>query len=110
MHSQCLEQEENMASAISDVKKRGLHRLTVHEAQNAKLGQAGMVWIDDTDEHVGPFSAIYVHAIAVVDTSECQFGIEDAPATIEFAAKETIYGLFPSIELDSGTVLAYRAS
>ena len=97
-----------MASAIDATKyKKGLHRLTVQEAQNTKLGQAGMIWIDDAVEHEGPFSAIYVHATAVIDTSECQIGIDDAPATIEFAAKETIYGHFPSIELDSGTVLAY---
>ena len=87
---------------------KGLNRLTVQEAQNAKLGQAGMVWIDDTDEHVGPFCAIYIHAEAVIDTSECDIGIDDAPATITLAAKETIYGHFPSIELDSGAILAYR--
>ena len=97
-----------MASAISaDKYKKGLHNLSVQQAQNAKLGQAGMIWIDDTDEHEGPFCAIYVHAEAVIDTSECIIGIDDAPATITFAAKETIYGHFPSIELDSGTVLAY---
>ena len=97
-----------MASSISDTKARSLHRLTVQEAQNGKLGQGGMVWIDDTVEHVGPFIAMYVHAEAVIDTSECEIGIDDAPATITLAAKETIYGYFPSIELDSGTVLAYK--
>ena len=97
-----------MASAISASKHRkGLHKLTVQEAQNARLGQNGMVWIDDTVEHEGPFCAIYVHVEAIIDTSECQIGIDDAPATITLAANETIYGLFPSIELDSGTVLAY---
>ena len=97
-----------MASAITaDKYRKGTHRLTVQEAQNVKLGQAGMIWIDDTVEHEGPFCAIYVHATATIDTSECQIGIDDAPATIELAAKETIYGHFPSIELDSGTVLAY---
>ena len=87
---------------------KGLNRLSVQEATNARLGQGGMVWIDDTDEHVGPFVAMYVHAEAVIDTSECDIGIDDAPATITLAAKETIYGYFPSIELDSGTVLAYK--
>jgi len=87
---------------------KGLNRLSVQEATNARLGQGGMVWIDDTNEHVGPFVAMYVHAEAVIDTSECDIGIDDAPATITLAAKETIYGYFPSIELDSGTVLAYK--
>ena len=97
-----------MASAISAGKyKKGLHNLSVQQAQNAKLGQAGMVWIDDAAEHVGPFCAIYVHAEAVIDTSECEIGIDDVPATITLAATELLYGHFPSIELDSGTVLAY---
>ena len=96
-----------MASSITDTKARSLHRLTVQEAQNGKLGQGGMVWIDDTAEHVGPFCAIYVHAEAVIDTSECVIGIDDAPATITLAVTEFLYGHFPSIELDSGTVLAY---
>jgi len=87
---------------------KSLNRLTVQEATNARIGQGGMVWIDDTDEHVGPFCAIYIHAEAVIDTSQCDIGIDDAPATITLAAKETIYGHFPSIELDSGTVLAYK--
>jgi len=97
-----------MASSINGSNiKQGLKKLTVQEAQNAKLGQAGMVWIDDVVEHVGPFCAIYVHAEAVIDTSECEIGIDDAPATITLAATELLYGHFPSIELDSGTVLAY---
>ena len=36
----------------------GLHKYTVQEAQNAALGQAGSVFIDDTDIHTGPFVAI----------------------------------------------------
>ena len=55
---------------------KGLNRLSVQEATNARLGQAGMVWIDDTDEHTGPFCAIYIHAEAVIDTSECDIGID----------------------------------
>jgi hypothetical protein len=96
-----------MASSITGTIKQGLKKLSVQEAQNAKLGQAGMIWIDDTVEHVGPFCAIYVHAEAVIDTSECVIGIDDAPATITLAVTEFLYGHFPSIELDSGTVLAY---
>ena len=30
--------------------KQGLHALTIQEAQNAKLGQGGMVLIDDLDK------------------------------------------------------------
>ena len=37
---------------------RTLLKYTVAEAQNAALGQAGSVFIDDTDIHTGPFVAI----------------------------------------------------
>ena len=36
----------------------GLQKFTVQEAQNAALGQAGSVLIDDTAQHTGPFVAI----------------------------------------------------
>jgi len=89
--------------------KQGLHALTIQEAQNAKLGQAGMIYIDDVVEHTGPFCAIYVVTEAVVDTSECTIGIDDAPATVTLHANVTLYGHFPSIELDSGEIIAYYA-
>tara|TARA_R110000824_G_scaffold276132_1_gene464680 strand:+ start:2725 stop:3027 length:303 start_codon:yes stop_codon:yes gene_type:complete len=65
------------------------------------------VYIDDTVEHTGPFFAIYVVAEAVIDTSECTIGITDAPATITLVVNTWLYGNFPSIELDSGHVIAY---
>ena len=89
--------------------KQGLQAFTVQEAQNAKLGQGGTIYIDDTVEHTGPFCAIYVVAEAVIDTSECTIGIDDAPATITLVVNTTLYGHFPSIELDSGHVIAYYA-
>jgi len=85
-----------------------LHKYTVVEAQNAALGQAGVIMIDDTDEHTGPFVAITAMTDAVVDTSQCDMTyIEDV---VDFTIPKgvTIYGQFTSIELDSGTVFAYR--
>jgi len=65
------------------------------------------IWIDDAVEHTGPFFAIYCMAEAVIDTSECTTNITDAPATITIPVNTWLYGNFTSIELDSGTVIAY---
>lgn len=80
---------------------------------NESLGQSGSIIIDDTAEHTGPFIAITVigTADAVIDTSECNLGtLEDQPATITIPKGGTIFGNFTSIELDSGAIIAYRAS
>ena len=85
-----------------------LMRYTVAEAQNASLGQAGVVLIDDTDAHTGPFVAIQALEDAVVDVSECDMSFIEDVVDFTIPAGLTIYGRFTSIELDSGKVLAYR--
>ena len=88
--------------------KKSLHNFTVVESQNLALGQNGAVIIDGTDEITGPFIAVTALAGAVVDTSECTTNLSGTvPATFPIPAGLTIYGQFDSIELDSGTVLAY---
>ena len=89
--------------------KKGLNKLTVQESQNAKLGQAGAVIIDGTDEITGPFIAVMALEDSVVDTSECDVTWLSGtiPATFKIPAGGTIYGFFQSIELDSGSVIAY---
>jgi uncharacterized protein YcgI (DUF1989 family) len=85
-----------------------LMRYTVAEAQNASLGQAGLILIDDTNAHTGPFVAIQALEDAVVDVSECDMSFIEDVADFTIPAGLTIYGRFTSIELDSGKVLAYR--
>jgi len=90
--------EERLLRAIADLNR-------------TSLGQCGSIIIDDTAEHVGPFTAITAigTADAVIDTSECNLGpLEDQPATIIIPEGVTIFGEFNSIELDSGVVIAYR--
>ena len=88
--------------------KKSLHNFTVVEAQNAALGQNGAVIIDGTDEITGPFVAITGLEASVVDTSECTTNLSGTvPATFKIPAAGTIYGRFDSIELDSGSVIAY---
>ena len=87
---------------------KSLNKYTVVEAQNAALGQAGVIMIDDTDAHTGPFVAITAITDAVVDVSECDMSFIEDVADFTIPKGVTIYGRFTSIELDSGTVFAYR--
>ena len=85
-----------------------LHKYTVVEAQNAGLGQAGCILIDDTDSHTGPFVAITAITDAEVDVSECDMSFIEDVADFTIPKGVTIYGQFTSIELDTGSVIAYR--
>ena len=84
-----------------------LQRLTVQEAQNAALGQAGCILIDDTVEHTGVFVAITALEDAAVDVSECDMSYMEDVADFTIPKGATIFGQFASIELDSGKVIAY---
>ena len=85
-----------------------LMRYTVAEAQNAALGQAGVVLIDDTDAHTGPFIAIQALEDAVVDISECDMSFIEDVADFTIPAGMTIYGRFEYFSLASGKVIAYK--
>ena len=87
-----------------------LHKFTVAEAQNAGMGQAGSVFIDDTAQHTGDFVAITAIEDSVVDVSDCTNianTMEDA-ADFTIPAGLTIYGRFEVFSLGSGKVIAYR--
>ena len=86
---------------------KSLLKYTVAEAQNAALGQAGVILIDDTDAHSGPFVAITALSDAEVDISECDMSFITDVADFTIPKGCTIYGTFASIELDSGKVIAY---
>lgn len=83
----------------------GLHTMlskTIGSNTRVKLIASG----DDT-EHTGPFCAITALTTAVVDVSECDMSFIEGVADFTITAGTTIYGKFASIELDSGSVLAY---
>tara|TARA_R100000808_G_C2143363_1_gene151145 strand:- start:1745 stop:2029 length:285 start_codon:yes stop_codon:yes gene_type:complete len=73
----------------------------------AAIQPTSSIIIDDTDEHTGPYFAITALTDSVIDSSECTTNITDVPATLTIPVGVTIYGNFTSIELDSGTVIAY---
>ena len=89
---------------------KSLHKFTVAEAQNAGMGQARAVFIDDTAQHTGDFVAITAIEDSVVDVSDCTNianTMEDA-ADFTIPAGLTIYGRFEVFSLESGKVIAYR--
>ena len=86
---------------------RTLMKYTVAEAQNAALGQAGSILIDDTVEHTGPYVAITALSDAAVDVDQCDMSYITDVADFTIPKGVTIFGRFESIELDSGSVLAY---
>tara|TARA_R110000824_G_scaffold100276_3_gene238473 strand:- start:1118 stop:1402 length:285 start_codon:yes stop_codon:yes gene_type:complete len=65
------------------------------------------ILIDDVVEHAGPFFAITALADAVVDVDQCDMSFITDVADFTIPKGVTIYGNFASIELDSGTVIAY---
>ena len=100
---------------------RSLHKYTVVEAQNAAMGQAGSVFIDDDDIHTGPFIAITAIVDSEVDVSDCtniaNTMVDGASGTtgaltmatdFTIPAGLTIYGRFEYFSLESGKVIAYK--
>ena len=73
----------------------------------AAITPRAAILIDDTVEHTGPYFAITALADAVVDVSECDMSFITDVADFTIPKGVTIYGAFTSIELDSGTVIAY---
>jgi len=88
---------------------KGLQKYTVQESQNAALGQAGSILIDDTAQHTGPFVAISALEDSVVDQANST-NIENTmtdSANFTIPKGMTIYGHFSVIAIDSGKVIAY---
>ena len=93
-----------------------LHKLSVVEAQNAALGQAGAKFISDTSVHSGNFVAIQCvedtvfNALTPADTTN-GYGVGsyngNTMASETIPAGMTIYGRWTSIDLTSGAVIAY---
>ena len=79
----------------------------VRKNPGAAISPRAAILIDDTVEHTGPYFAITALSNAVVDISECDMSFITDVADFTIPTGVTIYGNFTSIELDSGTVIAY---
>jgi len=90
--------------------KRSLQKLTVQEAQNAALGQAGSIFIDDTAQHTGPYVAITAIEDSEVDVSDCTNIADTMEDAADFTVPKgvTIFGRFEVMSLASGKVIAYK--
>ncbi len=88
----------------------GLQVLTEQEADNAALGQAGSVFIDDQVQHTGPFVAITAIEDSEVDVSDCTDIANTMADAVDFTipAGLTIYGRYSVFSLVSGKVIAYK--
>ena len=90
--------------------RKSLQVFTVQEAQNAALGQAGSIFIDDTGQHTGDFVAVTAITAATVDVSDCTNitkSMTDADTDFVIPAGVTIYGRFSVFSLGDGTAIAY---
>ena len=88
---------------------KGLHKYTVQESQNAGLGQAGSILIDDTAQHTGSFVAITALEDAEVDVSDCTDIADTMDDAADFTIPKgaTIFGHFSVFSIASGKVIAY---
>ena len=93
-----------------------LHKLTVAEAQNAGMGQAGAKFISDNAEHTGSFVAIQcledtVFATLTPADPTNGYGVGsyngNTMASETIPAGMVIYGRWTTIDLTSGLVIAY---
>lgn len=82
-------------------------RLLKRLENRARIGQCGVIFIDDTVEHTGPFAAVQALAESTLDHSACTTNIEDG-ADFAIPAGATIFGEFKSVAFAAGAkVLAY---
>ncbi len=69
----------------------------------------GAEYIDDTTAHAGKFGAITAVAAAVLDGATVAADYTgNSIASMPIPAGTTIYGVFTSVKLTSGKVIAYK--
>ena len=68
----------------------------------------GFEYISDTAAHTGRFFKLYAVADAVISTATVQNATGNAFTSVPLAAGDYIDGVFTSVTLASGKVVAYR--
>jgi len=68
----------------------------------------GFEYISDTAAHAGRFFRLYAVADAVISTATVQNATGNAFTSVPLAAGDYIDGVFTSVTLASGKVVAYR--
>ena len=81
--------------------------LTLANTSNQVDFATGAVFISDTATHSGSFRALYFKEETVITAANAS-NWTGSLAGETFAANTTIHGRFTSIQLTSGSVIAYR--
>jgi hypothetical protein len=68
----------------------------------------GFEYISDTAAHTGRFYKIYAVAVAVISVATVQNATGNAFTSVPLNAGDSIQGVFTSITLASGKVIAYK--
>ncbi len=68
----------------------------------------GFEYISDTAAHAGRFCKVYALATAVISTATVQNATGNAFTSVPLEAGDSIEGVFTSITLTSGKVIAYK--
>ena len=84
-------------------------------ANKQAVYQSHTTYIGTTARHIGPFYAITALTDTIIDVDQCDTGIIEFASGVKRPTETnitipqgmTIYSNFASIELDSGSILAY---
>lgn len=68
----------------------------------------GFEYISDTAAHTGRFYKLYALADAVIASAVVQNATGNTFTSVPLAAGDEIYGVFTSVTLTSGKIVAYR--
>jgi len=68
----------------------------------------GFEYISDTSAHTGRFWRLYALADAVISTATVQNASGNAFTSVPLAAGDSIEGVFTSVTLTSGRIVAYK--
>lgn len=68
----------------------------------------GFEYISDTAAHIGRFYKIYAVATAVISTATVENASGNSFTSVPLGAGDSIEGVFTSITLASGKVIAYK--
>jgi hypothetical protein len=90
----------------------GLHKFSVQEAQNAKLGQAGYKFLTSGNTGTAVAGVEYVAIVALsasqIDTTSFDSDTYPDLENVPLPVGTTIYGRWNKVTLDSGDIICYR--
>ena len=86
----------------------GLHKYTVQEAENSKIGQGGYVHGAASAVAGTEYVAITALSAAQIDKTSDDTTLFPDLTNVTIPVGTTIYGRWTSVTLDSGTIIVYK--